>query len=101
MEATVLREAWAYSALAIGLGLALVLFPLITLVSMRAEEHHELNTVFSEKLEELDGSTTNRESSTSDTETLALSFIIALAAFMFLRHRRPHVGRRVIGQLPY
>jgi hypothetical protein len=30
-----------------------------------------------------------------------LSFIIAVVAFMFLRRRRPQVGRRVIGQLPY
>jgi hypothetical protein len=101
MEATALRKAWVYSALAIVLGLLLVLFPLITLTSIRAEDHHELNAMLSEKLKELDGSSSDRKSSSSDVETLALSVIIALAAFMFLRRRRPQVGRRVIGQLPY
>jgi hypothetical protein len=101
MEATALKKAWVYSALAIVLGLLLMLFPLITLMSVGAKDHHDLNTMLSERLMELEGSSSDRKSSPSEAETLSLSFIIALAAFMFLRRRRPQVGRRVIGQLPY
>lgn len=100
MEASALRRVWAYSALAVLLGLLLVLVPLITLLSIGAEDQRAANESFSLSIKKLEGSRSDNGSST-DAESLALSFIIVVVAFMFLRRRRPQVGRRVIGQLPY
>jgi hypothetical protein len=101
MEASALRRVWAYSALAVLLGLLLVLVPLITLLSIGAEDQRAANESFSLSIKKLEGSRSDNGSSTADAESLALSFIIVVVAFMFLRRRRPQVGRRVIGQLPY
>jgi len=101
MEASALRRIWAYSAVAVLLGLLLVLVPLVTLLSIGAEDHNATSRSFFQSIKKLEGSRSDNDSSTADAESLALSFIIAVVAFMFLRRRRPQVGRRVIGQLPY
>lgn len=95
MEAARLRRAWIYSILAIIVGLLLILVPLITLASVKAENHIAI-------LESLDGSSSDKsKSGTSEVESLALSFVIAVVAFMFLRRRRPQSEHTVLGQRPY
>jgi hypothetical protein len=97
LEAAALRKALVYSVFAILLGLLLVLVPLVTLAGIGAQDNYKPNELFSERLEQLDGRTSNNRSSTSDVESLALSFIIVLAAFVFLRRRRPQFERRMAG----
>jgi hypothetical protein len=102
MEALGLRKSLIYAALAFCLGLRLVLVPLITLAGTGAENHYGPFESLSERLKGLDGSSSEgSKSSTSDVESLALSFIIAMVAFMFFRRRRPNDERKVFGPLPY
>ncbi len=101
MEAAALRKALIYSVFAVLLGLLVVLVPLVTLAEIGAQDHHKPNELFSERLEQLDGRTPDNRSSTSDVESLALSFIIVLAAFVFLRRRKPQFERRMAGALSY
>jgi hypothetical protein len=102
MGAAALRGIWVYSILAIFMGLLLVLVPLITLVGVRAGDHYGLPQLLSQRLEQLDGSSSEKsKSDTSEVESLALSFIIAVVAFMFLRRRRPRGEYGGFGQLPY
>jgi branched-subunit amino acid ABC-type transport system permease component len=102
MEAIDLRKALVYAALAVFLGLVLVLAPLITLIATGTEDHYQLPSLFSQRLKELDGSSSEgSKSSTPDVESLALSFVIAFIALMFFRRRRPSGERRSFGPLPY
>jgi hypothetical protein len=101
LEAAALRKALIYSVFAVLLGLLLVLVPLVTLAGIGAQDHYKPNELFSERLEQLDGRTPDNRSSTSDVESLALSFIIVLAAFVFLRRRKPQFERRMAGALSY
>lgn len=92
----------AYSMLAILTGLLLVLLPLVTMISVGAESHNALSGVFSESQAVRRGSNSRQsEPSTSDVESLALSFVIALFAFMFLRRRSPQRERISFRGLPY
>lgn len=95
LEAAALRKALIYSVFAVLLGLLLVLVPLVTLAEVGAQDHYKPNELFSERLEQLDGRTPDNRSSTSDVESLALSFIIVLVAFVFLRRRKPQFERRM------
>jgi hypothetical protein len=101
-KAVALRRILAYSVLAILVGLLLVLLPLVTLIGVEAKSHGVFSPVFSES-EAVHGGSNSKQSepSTSDVEGLALSFAIAVFAFMFLRRRRPQHERIPFGRLPY
>ena len=97
-----LRKPLVYSTVAIVVGLLLVLVPLITVVGTGSENHNGTLESFSRGLQGLDGSTSgSSKSSTSDVESLVLSFVIAIVAFMFFRRRRPNDELGAFGSLPY
>jgi hypothetical protein len=101
-KAVRLKRILAYSIVAIFAGLLLVLLPLVTIIGVEAEGHGELSRVFSESQAAQRGSNSGQsEPSNSDVESLALSFIIAVFAFMFFRRRSPRKERISFGQLPY
>jgi hypothetical protein len=100
LEAATLRKALIYSVFAVFVGLLLVLVPLVTLAGIGSQDNYKPNELFSERLEQLDGRTPDNRSSTSDVESLALSFIIVLAAFVFLRRRKPQFERRM-AEMPW
>jgi hypothetical protein len=102
MEAVALRRIWVYSLAGVVLGMLLVLLPLVTLVGTGTENHHTLPALFSNTLKGLEGSSSDRSKSEApELEGLAVSFAIAVFAFMFLRRRRPQSERHMFGQLPY
>jgi len=100
-KAVVLRKTLAYSMLAILAGSLLVLLPIVTMIGVGAKSHNALSGVFSEGQAARKGYSEQSQPSTSDIESLALSFAIALFAFMFLRRRRPQREQVPFGRLPY
>lgn len=103
MEAVALRRTWVYSIIAVFVGLLLVLAPLVTIIGVRAEDHQEQRAaLFSENLRTSKGSGSQAsDSTTPEVESLALSFAIALFAFVFFRRRRPQSEPKLWGQWLY
>jgi hypothetical protein len=91
-----------YAILAVFVGLLLVLLPLVTIIGVEAESHLGLPRAFSENQAGSAGPRSKQSGpSTSEVESLALSFAIAVLAFMFLRRRTPRHERIFFGQVPY
>lgn len=97
-----MRRILAYSILGMIVGLAMVLVPLITLAETKHYEGYDMPQALYQRLREVEPQTSDLPHvSTSDLWLLAASFIIALAAYMFLRNRLPHREYRLTGHIPY
>jgi len=85
------KKILVYSAVAVVLGLTLVLVPLIALAGIEAE-NNVMDRSFCQQLEQLEGThgLDAPKCSDSDVKILAFSFVIALVAYMLFRHRISH-----------
>jgi ABC-type dipeptide/oligopeptide/nickel transport system permease component len=104
VEAHTLKKILLYSAVAVVLGLSLILVPLITLVEIRAENGYLAGTrSLPEQLEELEGThgLDTPEYSTYDVKILAFSFVIALVAYMLFKRRTSRQDYLWSGRSPY
>ena len=88
-----MKKALLYSALAVILGLALTLVPLYTLAEVRTENRGLLMpNALSDQLKSLGGSSYHAntlESSNTDVELFAVSFVVALVAYMVFKRKTP------------
>jgi hypothetical protein len=101
MEATALKKILTYSLMAIILGLSLILVPLATI---KAENgFNAMGYSVGDRLETLEGTHDSGAAtySASDVEIFAISFVIALAAYLLVRSRMPRRRHESIGPYPY
>ena len=99
-EAEPLRKAIIYSVLAVALGLALVLLPLLALSEINPENHLSLSEAVPSKLRQMENVNANGSPSSREIQTLGISFLIAFATYGFLRTRRSRSERKVYRPLP-
>ena len=87
-----MKKILLYSAAAVVLGLLLMLVPLITLAKIRPNHYHAMRNSLSEKLETLDGTYDfgGSKYSAADVKVFAISFVVALVAYMLFKRRRPY-----------
>lgn len=91
-----MKKLLIYSATAAVIGLILTLLPvlLVALTELEAEKDYAAaRSAFTEGLEKLEGTYTTLDKpkySIADLGVIALSFIIALSAYIFLRPKMPH-----------
>lgn len=96
-----MKRALVYSALAIILGLTIVLAPLIALAQIKKQDSYRLPETLSKQFREVEGSPSDASKSTSEVESLGACFAIALVAYVFFRGKRPEREYRIIGKIPY
>jgi len=86
-----LKKAVAYLVIAIFLGIALTIVPLVTLAEINPTDNHSMQISVLHKMRELEGySSLERKGNTSDEVTvLAVSFIIACIGYMVLKRKTP------------
>jgi hypothetical protein len=93
MEAKTLKKILLYSLVAMVLGLSLVLVPLIT-ISEATTTDYFLMPSLSNRLEKIEG----KYSPDADVAFFAISFVIALVAYLLVKSIMP---RRDYGSIPY
>lgn len=87
MESEPLKKTLLYCLVAILLGLSLMLIPLITMTEATANSHYLLMPEhLSRQLEKLEG----KYSANADVEVFAISFVIALVAYLLVKSIIPH-----------
>lgn len=86
-----MKKAVAYLVIAIFLGIALTIVPLVTLAEINPTDNHSMQISVLHKMRELEGySSLERKGNTSDEVTvLAVSFIIACIGYMVLKRKTP------------
>ena len=86
-----MKKAVAYLVIAIFLGIALTIVPLVTLAEINPTDNHSMQISVLHKMRELEGySSLERKGNTSDEITvLAVSFIIACIGYMVLKRKTP------------
>jgi len=87
-----LKRILLYSVSASVLGLLLTLVPLITLAEMKVEDHYAPFYSLPEQLRNLEKSADSIDKptySSEDIEVFAISFVVASAAYLSLKRRRP------------
>lgn len=99
-EADPLKKTILYSVFAVVLGIAFILLPLLALSETNPEPNHSLAESVQSKLREVDHASPDGSQSSREIETLGISFLIAFAAYGFLRTRRPRSERKVYGPYP-
>jgi len=84
-----LKKAVAYLVIAIFLGIALTIVPLVTLAEINPTDNHSMQISVFHKMRELESySSLERKENTSDEVTvLAVSFIIACIGYMVLKRK--------------
>jgi len=87
-----LKKAVVYLVIAIFLGIALIIVPLVTLAEINPTDNHSIQISVFHKMRELEGySSLERKENTSDEVTVfAVSFVIACIGYMTLKRKRPH-----------
>jgi hypothetical protein len=101
VEADTLKEIIMRTALAVVLGLALVLLPLFVLAETRPQ-NYAFPQSLSEKFREVERPPSDAQNaSESDIQVFAACFTVALVAYIFTRRRRPQHEYRWFGQIPY
>ena len=102
MEANALKQVLVYSVLAVVLGLALVLVPLVTLAEIGTQNRSGLPEALSLKFREVESSPSNEPKvSESDVEVLGLCFVLALVTYVLSRRKTSERKHRLIGRSPY
>ena len=86
-----MKKAVTYVVIAIFLGIALTIVPLVTLAEINPTDNHSMQISVLHKMRELEGySSLERKENTSDEVTvLAVSFIIACIGYMVLKRKTP------------
>lgn len=86
-----MKKILVYSAVAVVLGLTLVLGPLIALAGIKAE-NNVMGPSFSQQLKQLEGThgLDAPKFTNSDVKILAFSFVIALVVYMVFKHGISH-----------
>ena len=86
-----MKKAVAYLVIAIFLGIALTIVPLVTLAEINPTDNHSMQISVLHKMRELEGySSLERKGNTSDEVTVfAVSFIIACIGYMVLKRKTP------------
>ncbi|RLI17816.1 hypothetical protein DRO44_02655 [Candidatus Bathyarchaeota archaeon] len=86
-----MKKAVTYVVIAIFLGIALTIVPLVTLAEINPTDNHSVQISVLHKMRELEGySSLERKENTSDEVTvLAVSFIIACIGYMVLKRKTP------------
>jgi hypothetical protein len=82
------------------LGLALILLPLLALSETNPEPNLSLAESVQSKLRQVDHAPPDGSQSSREIETLGVSFLIAFAAYGFLRTRRSRSERKVYTPYP-
>lgn len=100
MEADQLKKAIVYSAIAIMVGIAVIMLPLLALSETSREANLGLAESVPSKLRQVEQTPSNGSQPSREIETLGISFLIAFAAYGFLRIRRSGSERRVYRPLP-
>ena len=87
-----MKKAVAYLVIAIFLGIALTIVPLVTLAEINPTDNHSIQISVFHKMRELESySSLERKENTSDEVTVfAVSFVIACIGYMTLKRKRPH-----------
>lgn len=90
-----MKKILVYCAVAVVLGLTLVLVPLIALAGIKPE-NNVMGRPFSQQLEKLEGThgLDAPKCTNSDVRILAFSFIIALVVYMVFKHGISHSDYR-------
>ncbi len=102
MEAPTLKKILSYSILAVILGLALVLLPLITVAEIRPQNSYLLPESLSGRFKQVEGVYYDvPQSSSSDVQVFAVSFLMALVAYLLVRRKRPYRDSGLIMSIPY
>jgi branched-subunit amino acid ABC-type transport system permease component len=96
MGAEAVKKTLVHSALAVILGLTIVLAPLVLLVSSQPQSNVGFSEALSTKFKEVERST-----SEPDVEVFGLCFVIALVGYIFVRRKTSNRGFRRLGQGPY
>jgi hypothetical protein len=97
-----LKRILIYSALAVILGLVLVLVPLVTLAEIGIQDNYGMPEALYMKLKEVEGARSNMPRfSESDVEVLGMCFVLALAAYVLSRRKMPEHEYRWTGQSPF
>lgn len=103
MEADTLKKILVYFAVAVVLGLFLMLVPLITIAEIRVENDHAIPRSLWAGLEKLEGDYDLDASKYSDIdlEIFAISFVVALVVYVLFKRRLPHHEYRGLAPYPY
>jgi len=101
MEATRLRKTLIYSALAIILGLALVLLPLFTVAELRSQYEKQPQPSLAQRFKYIESPPPDSARFSSDVEVLSACFAIALVAYVFFRGKRSHREDRTLHSVPF
>ena len=99
-EANQLKKAIAYSVIAVMIGIAVIMLPLLALSATSPEQNNSLAESVPSKLRQVEHTPSDGSQSSKEVETLGVSFLIAFAAYGFLRARHPRSERRVYSPLP-
>jgi ABC-type uncharacterized transport system permease subunit len=86
-----------YSLVAVVLGLVLMLVPLITLTEVNANGYSLMPDYFSRQLEKVE----QTYNSDIDLRIFAVSFVIALIAYLWVKHKMPKRDYGWIGPYRY
>jgi hypothetical protein len=91
MEADALKKILVYSVIAVVLGLLFVMVPLIISAETKAGNHYVMPESVSRGFGKLEGSRLGESKPVNaDLEILAVSFAIALVAYILFKRRMPH-----------
>jgi len=88
-----MNKVMIYSVIAVVLGLLLTLTPLLMLADFKAENYFGTLCSSPRQMEKLEGKTRGLDTqiySVADLEVLAISFMLALAAYVLLKWRMQH-----------
>lgn len=103
METDTLKKILVYLAVAVVLGLFLMLVPLITIAEIRFENNYVMSRSLWEGFEKLEDNRFLGTSQYSDAglEVLVISFVIALVVYVLFKRRLPHHEYRRLSLYPY
>jgi hypothetical protein len=83
-------------------GLALILVPLYTVGEIRGGSSGRLPEAFSNNFKEVEGSPPNTPRfSESDVTVFAVSFVVALASYVLIRHKMPDHDYSPTARFPF
>jgi branched-subunit amino acid ABC-type transport system permease component len=96
MGAEAVKKTLVQSALAVILGLTIVLAPVVLLVSSQPQSNVGFSEALSTKFKEVE-----RSASEPDVEVFGICFVIALVGYVLIRRKTSDREFRRLGQSPY
>jgi hypothetical protein len=97
-----LKKILFYSAVAVVLGLFVILVPLVTFAETTTENDYAMPQTLNKRLERLEGYVADEpKCSSSDVEALAFSFVVASVVYLLFKRKTFRDDYRGLGLPPY